>query len=96
MVLADILWAVVRWVAGAGVVKFVVFGGIFVLVDFLVPMVIDLVGGFAGVGSLNSAFSVVSSGVWYFLDFFHVDFGVPLLISAYVSRFLIRRLPVVG
>jgi hypothetical protein len=30
------------------------------------------------------------------LRFFRLDFGVPLIISAYVSRFLIRRLPVIG
>jgi hypothetical protein len=31
-----------------------------------------------------------------FLDFFALGYGVPLMISAYVTRFLIRRLPVIG
>jgi hypothetical protein len=38
----------------------------------------------------------LNAGVWWVLDLFNLSYGVPLLISAYVARFLIRRLPVIG
>jgi hypothetical protein len=34
--------------------------------------------------------------VWYFLDLFNVTAGIPLLLSAWVTRFIIRRMPVIG
>ncbi len=78
------------------VVKFVVFAAVFGLVAVLVPVVIGYLGPYLGVASLDAAFSSVSSGVWFFLDFFQLGYGVPLLISAGITRFVIRRLPVVG
>jgi hypothetical protein len=55
-----------------------------------------LLAPFLGVTSLNTAFGGVNTGDWYFLDFFALDYGLPLMISAVVARFLIRRLPVIG
>lgn len=46
--------------------------------------------------SLNGAFSGITSGVWYFLDLFAFPQGLPLIISAFVTRFIIRRIPIIG
>lgn len=78
------------------VVKFVVFTAIFALVAILVPVAVGYLGPYLSTGGLSSAFSALTGGVWFFLDFFQVGFGVPLLISAWVTRFIIRRLPVIG
>jgi hypothetical protein len=91
-----LLWPIVVWILREVVVKFVVFAAVFGLVAFLVPYAVTYLGPFIGVGSLNSAFGAVSSAVWFFLDFFQLGYGVPVVISALVSRFLIRRLPVIG
>ena len=48
------------------------------------------------VANLTSTFTGLDPGVWFFLDFFALGYGVPLMISAYITRFLIRRLPVIG
>lgn len=91
-----LLAPLVTWIFRAVVIKFVVFTAIFALVAFLVPKVVGYLGSFINPGGLTSAFSAVSPGVWFFLDFFQLSYGVPLLISAWVARFLIRRLPVIG
>lgn len=78
------------------VAKFVVFTAVFGLVAVLVPVVIGYLAPYLGVGALSSAFAGLSGSVWFFLDAFALGFGVPLLISAWVTRFIIRRLPVVG
>lgn len=46
--------------------------------------------------TFNGAFDGVSPTAWFFVDFFALDFGLPLIVSAWVIRFLIRRIPVIG
>lgn len=91
-----ILWPLISWVFREIVIKFVLITGLVYVVTLLVPLAVGYLGNFLGVGSLSSAFSSLPAGVWFFLDYFQVSFGLPLLISAWVSRFLIRRLPVIG
>lgn len=91
-----ILWPLLTWVLREVVVKFLVFTALFVLLAFLVPKAIAFVSPWIGTGSLSSAFSGLGGGVWFFLDFFQLAYGVPLMISAWVTRFVIRRLPLIG
>lgn len=46
--------------------------------------------------SLVGAFGAIGNDVWYFLDLCAFSFGAPLVVSAYVTRFIIRRLPIIG
>jgi hypothetical protein len=46
--------------------------------------------------SLSGAFGGISSGIWYFLDLFAFSQGVSIILSAFVTRFIIRRLPIIG
>ncbi|MDE1143597.1 MAG: DUF2523 family protein [Paraburkholderia tropica] len=46
--------------------------------------------------SLAGAFGSIGNDVWYFLDLCAFSYGAPLLVSAYVTRFIIRRLPIIG
>lgn len=87
---------IITWIFRDVVVKFLVFAGLFALVAFLVPKAIAYLGNFINPGGLTSAFGAIGPGVWFFLDFFQLGYGVPLVLSAYVARFLIRRLPVIG
>lgn len=94
--MAALFWPVVEWIFRTIVIKFVVMAALFAVVGLLVPYVVGFVTSFLNVDGLSMAFANLPAGVWYFLDYFQVSFGVPLLISAYVSRFLIRRMPVIG
>lgn len=85
-----------NWIFRGIVIKFVLMTGLFALLTFLVPLVIGYIAPFVGVANLTNTFAGLGSGVWFFLDFFALGYGVPLMISAYVTRFLIRRLPVIG
>ena len=87
---------VFTWVFRELLIKFVVFTSIIAVVVWLVPKAVGYLVPFLGVASLTAAFSQVDWGVWFWLDFFRLNVGIPLLIAAYVSRFLIRRLPVIG
>lgn len=96
MVIAALFAPVVGWVFREVVVKFVVFSAVFALVAYFAPKAVAIIQPFIGGGSLSSAFAGLGSNVWFFLDFFRLDLGAPLLISAFIARFLIRRLPVIG
>lgn len=78
------------------IIKFVVFAAVFALVAFLVPYAVGYLTPHIGTSGLTGAFGALGPGVWYFLDFFNLGYGLPLVISAFVARFLIRRLPVIG
>lgn len=87
---------VVQWIFRNVVIKFVVLLAIFEAVSFLLPTLLSYLSPFLSTAGLTSAFSGLGSGVWFFVDFFQLGYGVPLMISAFVTRFLIRRLPVIG
>ncbi len=45
---------------------------------------------------LSGAFSALPSNVWYFLDLVNFSQGFSLCLSAYLLRFMIRRIPLIG
>lgn len=90
-----LLWPVVSWLVREVVVKFVVLGALFALLSFVGPLMVGYVAGYTP-EKLTTAFTSLAPGVWWFLDKFALDVGVPLLLSANIAAFLIRRLPVIG
>lgn len=74
-------------------VKFVLYFGLyFVVTEFIAIVATHLPDATA----LSSSLGGIPSAVWYFLDLFNVSAGLPIVVSAYVTRFAIRRLPVIG
>lgn len=74
-------------------VKFVVFFALFFVVTEFVAMLTPMLPNASG---LTGVLGGIPSGVWYFMDLFNVSAGIPMLLSAYVTRFVIRRIPVIG
>lgn len=93
---APLLWSVVTWLFRSVILQFVVMGTVLVIVTQLMPIVMGHIVTFINPGGFNGLFAGLSAGTWYFLDLFAFDVGLPLVISAYVSRFLIRRIPFIG
>lgn len=89
------LMAVLGWFLRKIVIAFIVLTAVYVLVEEFSQELLLLIGAHFG-ESLGPAFSVVGPGVWFFLNYFQISAGIPILISAYITRFLIRRLPVIG
>lgn len=74
-------------------VKFVVYGALF----FITTEFIGLIGGMLPTsGAISGALGGIPASVWFFLDIFNFSAGLPLILSAYVTRFIIRRIPVIG
>lgn len=74
-------------------VKFALYFGLwFVCTEFIAILAPKL----PGASSITSAMSGISPGVWWVLDLFRLDFGLPAVLAAAVTRFAIRRLPIIG
>lgn len=90
------LWPLVSWMFRSVVINFVVMTAVYSVMAIFIPMVINQLSPYLGVDPLTSAFSALSPGVWWLLDIAALDFGIPLIIGAFITRFLIRRIPVIG
>ena len=76
----------------AFIIKFAIMFGLFFAISELVP-VLQNAGLLPTVASLNSVFGSFSEATWYFADLLAINYGAPLIISALVSKFIIRRIP---
>lgn len=78
------------------VVKFFVFFGLFYITTEFIPVVIDLFIPNEFNMNLQSLLNQLPNDIWYFLELFKIPFGLSLYVSAMLSRFIIRRIPVIG
>jgi hypothetical protein len=87
------IFTVISWIFRSVIVKFAVFFALFFIgtefVSYLAPKL-------PGASTLQSAFSGIPSGMWYFFDLFKLGTGIQMTLAAYVTRFSIRRIPVIG
>ena len=92
-ILLSALHAGLGFVFRSVIAKFFVFFALFfITTEFLGVLVDRLPNGQA----MSGALSAIPPAMWYFLDLVHFDVGLPAVLSAWVLRFMIRRIPVIG
>lgn len=94
-VLIAYLTKLLSWLFSAVIIKFIVFGVCFLALTEVLPLLINLLLPQQAT-NLGSLLSNIPSEVSYFLGFFKIDVGVKLMLSAYLARFIVRRIPFVG
>jgi hypothetical protein len=94
--LLSFLWTAVSFIFRTVVIKFFIFSALFVLLTELLPIVLRLLNFSHFVAGMQGSMVHIPPSVWFFLNAFRFDVGVPLILTAYATRFIIRRLPVVG
>ncbi len=94
-ILISSLFSALGWVFRSFVIKFIVMFGIFFVVS-------EILGAFASYqlipssSSINTAFGGFPSFFYYLLNAFRIDYGISVVIAAMASRFIIRRIPLIG
>lgn len=63
--------------------------------------VISLLVGYLGdllpdMNQLKAAFGSIPGSIWFFMDLMAFTVGFPMVVAAVATRFLIRRMPVIG
>lgn len=74
-------------------VKFATFFALFFITTEFIAILANLLPSST---SLSGALGGIPSSVWFFLDLFNLTLGLPLVLSAWATRFIIRRIPVIG
>lgn len=94
-IMSSVFNAVLGFVFRSLIVKFVLFFGLFFVTTEFVQVLVSS-SLLPSASSLNGVFGGIPSGIWYFLDLFNFSMGFSTALSAFVARFIIRRLPVIG
>ncbi len=92
-ILLSALNTVLAWVVRSLLVKFILYFALYFVSSEFVGFVAALVPDGSAV---NGALGGIASATWYFLDVFSIQTGLSLVVSAYATRFIIRRLPIIG
>lgn len=69
-------------------------GVIYAVMAIVIPMAIDLVVPFLNLDGISQLSVTPLAGYVFYI--FRIDFLLTVMVSAYVARFLIRRLPIIG
>ncbi len=84
---------VLAWVVRSLLVKFVMFFALYFVTNEFIGLLIPLLPTSANV---SGAMSGLTSATWYFLSIFNIQTGLSMIVSAYATRFIIRRIPIIG
>lgn len=76
------------------VIKFFIMACILFSASEIVVLLIDIYA--PEFSSICNLLASVPPGIGFFLQYFEIDFAVHTVLTAYVMRFAIRRLPFVG
>ena len=90
-----LLSAVVSFLVQTVLVKFVSFTVLYLVVSAFIGYLMSHLSGI-GPSALNGALSAWTPDMWYFADLTLFSQGFPAVISAYILRFSIRRMPMIG
>lgn len=75
------------------IIKFIIFFALYFIVQAFVPVLVSLLPKSTDIAGL---FNSLSDSVWYFINLFMVTEGIKMMFSALLTRFIIRRIPLIG
>lgn len=87
--------SILGWTLRVVVLKFIVFSVLYLVVSSIVGYITssNIIPSFSNAQSLASN---ISSGAAYIFTIFQVWTGISMIITAYITRFMIRRIPYFG
>ncbi|HHU8565654.1 TPA: DUF2523 family protein [Escherichia coli] len=92
-IMTSVLYGVLGFLLRSVIVKFTVFFALYFIVQEFVPLILDMVNRQLPLLALISS---IPDSLKYFFSVFKVIDGINIILSAFVSRFIIRRIPVIG
>lgn len=84
------------WLFNSVILKAIVLFVVYAVVSSMSGYMFNILAGSVSTTSIQNSISYLPSGVIYFLALFRFDYGLPLILTAFIGRFIIRRLPVIG
>ena len=84
-----------NWIFRTVIIKFVILTVLWEVVAWVGREVLSHLD-ISPLTNLQSTLGGLPSGILYFCGLFRLDVGLPLILGAYLTRFLIRRIPIIG
>ncbi|QPB42570.1 DUF2523 family protein [Rodentibacter haemolyticus] len=84
------------FIFGKTIPKFFAFFALYFIVAEFTPILFELIGANEAISNISQLFGGLPSTALYFLSLFKIGTGMQIIFSAYVTRFIIRRIPVIG
>lgn len=84
---------VLAWVFQSVLVKFIVFFALYFVTSEFFELIKPML---PSPERISSGFPVLFDTTQYFMSVFQIPTGISMAISAYTSRFIIRRIPLIG
>ncbi|EHO5691004.1 DUF2523 domain-containing protein [Salmonella enterica] len=91
--MTSVLYGVLGFLLRSVIVKFTVFFALYFIVQEFVPLILDMVNRQLPLLALISS---IPDSLKYFFNVFKVIDGINIILSAFVTRFIIRRIPIIG
>lgn len=92
-IMTSVLYGVLGFLLRSVIVKFTVFFALYFIVQEFVPLILDMVNRQLPLLALISS---IPDSLKYFFTVFKVIDGINIILSAFVTRFIIRRIPIIG
>jgi hypothetical protein len=84
-----------NWIFRTVIIKFVILTVLWEVVAWVGREVLSKLD-ISPLTDLQSNIGGLPSGILYFCGLFRVDIGLPLVMGAMLTKFLIRRIPIIG
>lgn len=94
-ILISAAYSVLGWVIRGVVIKFIVLGALYYVVAWIAESVLTQLD-ISPLTGLQSLLNGLPGSLLYLMGVFRLDVGLPLLLGAMLTSFLIRRLPIIG
>ncbi len=94
-ILQSALNYLLQFILKGSIIKFVLFTALYYIVSELGSLAMNKIDK-SGLSSIGSLVSGLPSDVLFFMGVFRLEVGLPMIIAAFVVRFAIRRLPIIG
>lgn len=88
------LYAALGFFLRSVVVKFIILFGLFFIVQEFIPVMLSVIK--ISPLPIIDLFSQLPDSVWFYLNLCQVPTGISMMVSAITTRFIIRRIPVIG
>jgi hypothetical protein len=86
---------ILNWVFRVSVIKWIAFTALSLVLGVFVAALKSQLEASA-LGGFDGLLGGLPNDVLYFMSVLRLDYGLPVLLAAYVLKFGIRRLPVIG
>lgn len=88
------LFVIIGWLFKGPVIMFVLYWALFYVASEGIQYLMSQID--IGSASVKELFENIPEGMWWFIHLFKIPIGITMILSAYVTRFAIRRIPIIG